>query len=142
MAWVIDTCMVLDVLEDDPSFGETSAERIDTHSEQGLAISPVTYAELAPAFRGSRILQDEFLAAMGVRFRQDWTWEDTLQAHGAWHEHIRRRRSKEGPKRPLADILIGSFATRFQGLLTRNPDDFRTAFPDLALGVPPPAKDG
>lgn len=134
--WVIDTCLLIDVLDDDPTFGEASAELIDTHIPEGLSISPVTYAELAPAFQGERTLQDEFLAAVGVSFHQDWTWEDTLRTHIAWHEHIRRRRRQGGPKRPLADLLIGSFASRFEGLLTRNPDDFRSAFPELELRLP------
>ncbi len=96
----------------------------------------MTYAELAPAFRGQRSLQDEFLTGVGVVFRQNWSWDDTLRAHAAWHQHILRRRSQGGSKRPLADILIGSFALGFQGLLTRNLEDFQSAFPTLNLRVP------
>jgi len=136
MAWVVDTCMLIDVLEADPVFGEISADWLEDHSDEGLVISPVTYAELAPAFRGNRSLQDEFLNGMGVDFREDWIWADTLAAHAAWQAHVQRRRSGEGPKRPLADILIGGFALRFDGLLTRNPKDFRTPFPDLELRAP------
>jgi len=32
--------------------------------------------------------------------------------------------------------LIGGFATRFQGLLSRNPDDFKPWFPALRILVP------
>lgn len=134
--WVIDTCMVIDVLEDDPVFGASSAEWIDSHSGDGLCVCPVTYSELAPAFQGNRTLQDEFLAGVGIAWRQDWVWNDTICAHAAWHRHIQRRRGGQGPKRPLADILIGAWAVRYRGLLTRNPGDFRAAFPDLQLRVP------
>ena len=136
MAWVVDTCTLIDVLEDDPSFGEISARFLDSHLSDGLVVCPVTYAELAPAFRGNLALQDEFLDGLGVDHQQDWVWPDTLKAHAAWNAHIQRRRAGRGAKRPLADILIGSFASRFQGLLTRNPDDFRSAFPSLELQVP------
>lgn len=136
MAWVVDTCVLIDVLEDDPTFGESSAQLIDAHARDGLVVSPVTYAELAPAFNGNQELQDEFLVGVGVGFREDWGWQDTLNAHAAWHAYIQRRRAGEVPRRPLADILIGSFALRFEGLLTRNPDDFRAAFPSLELRVP------
>jgi predicted nucleic acid-binding protein len=136
MAWVVDTCMLLDVLEDDPRFGRASALALDSHAEAGLVICPVTYAELAPAFAGDTALQDEFLHGVGVDFRQDWTWADTLSAHRAWHRFIERRRSHALPRRPLADILIGAFATRRQGLLTRNAADFAPLFPDLTLGGP------
>jgi predicted nucleic acid-binding protein len=133
MAWVIDTCMLLDVLEDDPKFGESSAFTLDAHAEHGLVVCPVSYAELAPAFQGDRSLQDEFLGGIGVTYRQDWLWEDTLRAHEAWNDFVQRKRAGRLPKRPLADILIGAFSLRYQGLITRNPDDFRSVFPGLTL---------
>ncbi len=139
MTWAVDTCMIIDVLEDDSVFGESSADFIDALAAAGLTICPVVYAELAPAFRGSRALQEEFLTGMGVGFKESWTFEDTLQAHAAWHAHIVRRRVGDGPRRPLADILIGSFAMRFQGLITRNPEHFRPSFPDLEVRAPEPA---
>ncbi len=36
----------------------------------------------------------------------------------------------------LLMILIGAFASRFDGILTRNESDFRNAFPTLAIVVP------
>jgi predicted nucleic acid-binding protein len=136
MAWVVDTCVLIDVLEDDPEFGQPSALALDSHVAEGLTICPVTYAELAPAFNGDQALQEEFLMGVGVDFRQDWMWEDTLQANESWYSFIRRKRAGLVPKRPLADILIGAFASRHQGLLTRNPDDFKAAFPALDLRIP------
>jgi predicted nucleic acid-binding protein len=133
MAWVVDTCVLLDVLEDDPEFGQASAMALDSLAEDGLTICPVTYAELAPAFEGNSSLQDEFLIGVGVDFRQDWIWEDTLRTHEAWNDFIRRRRSGLVPKRPLADVLIGAFATRYQGLITRNRSDFAKIFPELPI---------
>lgn len=136
MAWVVDTCLLIDVLEQDPAFGSFSADLLDRHAEEGLVISPITYAELAPAFEGDRDLQDEFLDGVGVAYREDWTWDDTLRAHRAWHAHTLRRRLGQAPKRPLADLLIGAFALRFQGLLTRNPSDFQATFRSLTLRLP------
>jgi hypothetical protein len=104
--------------------------------DDGLVICPMTYAELSPAFQGDRALQDEFLAEVGVDFRQDWLRTDTLRAHQGWNQFIDQRRSRQLPKRPLADILIGAFAIRFQGLITRNPEDFKQVFPLLPLRVP------
>ncbi|HSK76056.1 MAG TPA: type II toxin-antitoxin system VapC family toxin [Thermoanaerobaculia bacterium] len=142
MAWVVDTCMLIDILEDDPEFGSVSALSLDTHAADGLVLCPMTYVELAPAFNGDQSLQDEFLMGIGVDFRQDWLWEDSVRAFDAWNTFIQRRRARLAPKRPLADILIGSFASRYDGLLTRNPDDFRSAFPDLQLRVPSPHDEG
>jgi hypothetical protein len=136
MPWVVDTCVLLDVLEDDPEFGLASALTLETHAAERLTLCPVTYAELAPSFEGDSSLQDEFLAGIGVDSRPDWTWEDTLRSHAAWSFFIQRKRAGLLPKRPLADILIGAFASRHQGLITRNPKDFEPVFPDLALRIP------
>ncbi len=136
MAWVVDTCVLLDVLEDDPQFGRSSALALDALATDGLVVCPITYAELAPAFDGDAGLQDEFFAGIGADHRQDWTWEDTLRAHQAWNGFVQRKRSGLLPKRPLADVLIGAFASRHQGLITRNPRDFEPMFPDLPLQVP------
>lgn len=138
MPWVVDTCVLIDVLEDDPQFGRVSALTLDGHAADGLVVCPITYAELAPAFGGNPLLQDEFLAGVGADYRQEWTWEDTLSAHGAWNRFIQRRRAGLLPKRPLADIMIGAFASRYEGLITRNPDDFKSVFQDLPLRVPKP----
>jgi len=139
MAWVVDTCILIDVLEDDPQFGRVSALALDSLAADGLVVCPLTYAELAPAFQGKLALQDEFLHGVGVDFRQDWTWADTLRAHEARHRFIERRRSHSLPRRPLAslaDVLIGAFASRYQGLVTRNAGDFASIFPDLKLRGP------
>jgi predicted nucleic acid-binding protein len=136
VSWVVDTSVLIDVLEDDPAFGEASAAALDLLAEEGLAICPVTYIELAPAFEGNRGLQEEFLAGVGVDYSEDWTRRDTAAAFDAWHAHVRRRRGGEGPRRPIADILVGAFALRFQGLVTRNPDHFRPGFPELVIREP------
>jgi predicted nucleic acid-binding protein len=139
MAWVVDTCILIDVLEDDPQFGRSSALALDSLAGDGLVVCPLTYAELAPAFQGKRALQDEFLHGVGVDFRQDWTWADTLRAHSAWHRFIERRRARALPRRPpapLADVLIGAFAGRYQGLVTRNAGDFAAIFPEMSLKEP------
>ena len=141
-AWVVDTCLLIDVLEDDPEFGLSSATLLDSVAEDGLVLCPVSYAELAPAFEGNQELQKEFLAGIGIDWYQDWTWSDTLQAHAAWNGFIQKRRAQKLRKRPLADILIGAFAARYQGLLTRNPSDFAAAFPDLVLRLPTTVSEG
>jgi hypothetical protein len=41
MAWVVDTCLLIDVAEADPSFGVVSARLIDSRRPDGLTICPV-----------------------------------------------------------------------------------------------------
>ena len=66
MAWVVDTCVLIDIAEADPTFGVPSAMLLDTKRPDGLTLCPVTYVELAPVFNGDLIAQNEFLFHLGV----------------------------------------------------------------------------
>ena len=52
MPWVIDTCLLIDIADADPSFAAASAILLDAKRPEGLVISPITYVELAPVFEG------------------------------------------------------------------------------------------
>jgi predicted nucleic acid-binding protein len=131
MNWVVDTCLVLDVLENDPSFGLASARLLDRLASDGLLLCPVSYVELTPAFLGDNRRKDEFLARMGIDFHCGWDWPCTLSACKAWNRYVGLRRERKVQRRPMADVLIGAFAATRGGLLTRNEDDFLPLFPSL-----------
>lgn len=136
MTWIVDTCVVLDVLEGDPEFGLASARLLDNLAGEGLALCPVSYIELAPAFLGDAGRQNEFLSGVGIDHSLPWEWEDTRQAHKAWDRYVGKRRENRIAKRPVADMLIGAFALGRRGLLTRNAADFLPVFPSLTLVTP------
>ena len=54
----------------------------------------------------------------------------------AWAVQVQLRRAGRAPRRPVADVLIGAFASTRQGLLTRNPGDFALLFPMLTVASP------
>lgn len=134
--WIVDTCVVLDILEADPTFGLSSAQCLELRLPEGLAISPVTMVELAPAFDGDLLEQKVFLDAAGISWDERWTMADTENAHTAWNTCIQAKRLTKTRKRPVADILIGAFALGRTGLITRNSDDFRPWFPALKILEP------
>ena len=136
VTWIVDTCVVLDVLDGDPEFGLVSARCLDSLAGEGLALCPVSYVELAPAFLGNAGRQNEFLSGVGIDYALSWDWKDTQQAHKAWERYIVKRRENRISRRPVADILIGAFAAGRRGLVTRNPDDFKMVFHDLAIVTP------
>ncbi len=136
VTWIVDTCVVLDVLENDPEFGLASARLLDKLAGDGLALCPISYIELAPAFLGDMRRQDDFLSAIGIDFCLSWDWTDTQQAYKAWDRYVGKRRERRIAKRPVADILIGAFAVGRKGLLTRNADDFRPVFSKLSIVTP------
>lgn len=136
MPWVIDTCLLIDIADADPQFAVASAALLDAKRPEGLVISPVTYAELAPVFEGDVARQELFLYHLQVSWSESWTRAETLAAHSAWYRYVQSRRIRRINKRPMADILIGAFAERFDGLLTRNEADFRSVFPSLRIVMP------
>jgi len=136
MPWVVDTCAVLDVLENDPDFGLGTARRLMALRSDGLVVCPVSVVELSPAFLGDLKRQREFFDLDGFDGAQSFTAADTEAAHAGWNRYVQAKRKGRTGRRPVADILIGGFATRFQGLVTRNPGDFAPWFPHLKIVVP------
>jgi uncharacterized protein with PIN domain len=51
VAWVVDTCLLIDVAENDPEFGRDSARLLDRKRPAELVIAPVSYIELASLFQ-------------------------------------------------------------------------------------------
>ncbi len=136
MAWVVDTCVLIDILDDDPRFGKTSAMCLQNNLKYGLIVAPISYIELAPAFMGDRRKQEDFLSQMLADYNEPWIWEDTVAAYRAWARYVHQKKMGLLSKRPIADIIIGAFASRFSGIITRNEKDFRSLFPSLAIIIP------
>jgi predicted nucleic acid-binding protein len=133
---VVDTCVLIDITEDDPEFGEGSAECLAQLLDEGLTVSPVTYVELAPVFDGSRRLLDQFLAGLGIDGSAIFDTADRQAAFSAWARHISERRARKAGRRPVADVLIGALALRHDGLITRNGGDFLALYPKLRMVDP------
>ena len=125
MAWVVDTCVLLDIHCADPQYARSSANCLAEHLSDGLVVSPITYVELAPAFAGNLKLQEQFLLEVGIEWPSPWLLQDTINAHRLWFSHIEKKRNGSEVRRPIADVFIAAFAQRFQGLITRNPKDFK-----------------
>ena len=136
MAWVVDTCILIDIADADPAFAAASASMLDSRRTNGLIICPVSYVELSPVFDGDNTRQDLFLHHLQVVCPPSFTSSRFLAAHAAWNRYVQSRRRQKIPKRPVADVLIGAFAEGHDGLITRNPADFRQVFPTLNILSP------
>jgi predicted nucleic acid-binding protein len=133
---VIDTCILIDIADDDPVFALASVECVARYLPEGVLLSPVSYVELAPVFDGSTQLLDEFLAGVGVDASEIFTAVDRITAFRAWSRHIIEKRAGRAQRRPAADALIGALAARHDGLITRNGDHFRSFYPGLRIVDP------
>lgn len=135
MTLVVDTCILLDILEEDSVFGLASAQALNAQRDNELIVSPATYVELAPAFLGDRRWQNQFLEGLCIQVVSNEP-EVLNVAHSAWNAHILRKRKGIEKRRPIADVFIGALAAANDGLITRNEADFRPLFPNLNIIVP------
>jgi predicted nucleic acid-binding protein len=133
---VVDTCILIDIADDDPVFASASVECVTRHLPEGVLLSPVSYVELAPVFDGSTQLLDEFLTGVGIDASEIFTTVDRVAAFRAWSRHITEKRAGRARRRPTADALIGALAARHDGLITRNGVDFRSFYPGLRIVDP------
>jgi predicted nucleic acid-binding protein len=139
MPWVIDSCVLLDVALKDPVYGVPSALFLEDKRGDGLVVCPISAIEVSPFFDGDLKNVREFLKVMGSESDAPWMEADTESAAIGWSRYVRLKRAGKADRRPVADILIGAFAMRYKGLITRNPDHFRPFFPELTLAEPPKA---
>ena len=136
MIWVVDTCVIIDLVERDSEFSAVSAAALASKCDDSFVIAPITYVELAPVFDGDSERQNAFLRKAWIDF--DFAGNDAavLAAYRAWYEHVLRKRTGADKKRPIADVMIGAHALQKGGLITRNEDDFRALFPNLTIFNP------
>jgi predicted nucleic acid-binding protein len=130
---LIDTNVLVDVLQDDPQWAEWSIEQLRAQAKiHELAINLVIYAELSLSFSTLESL-DRVVANMELTMRE--IPRPALFLAGKAYLQYRRRGGSKGQVMP--DFFIGAHAT-VEGwpLLTRDARRFRTYFPRLEVVAP------
>lgn len=133
MAWVVDTCVLLDLVH---GTDQQAADAEAVLAQAGsVVICPVSVVELGPTFPDPSKLRD-FLLDYDIDATEAFTPEDAEVGRAAWQRIIASRRATGTPRRPIADILIGAFAQRRNGIITRNSREFMVLFPQLPVWIP------
>lgn len=130
---LVDSNVLLDVLEDDPTWGEWSAARLAEAADRvPLIINPVIYAEVSIGF--ARIEELEEILSMAMFVRQQIPWEAAFLVGKCF---VRYRRQGGTRHSPLPDFFIGAHAAvAGLTLLTRDVARYRTYFPTVRLIAP------
>jgi predicted nucleic acid-binding protein len=125
--------VILDIVTDDPQWGEWSSSVLARCAEIGLlVINPIIYAEVSVGFKRIEEL-DEILPADSFR-RDPLPWEAAFLAGKCFVAYRRRGGSRRSP---LPDFYIGAHAAvTGLSLLTRDPRRYRTYFPHVRLLAP------
>jgi len=130
---LVDTNVILDVVEDDPKWAAWSQAQLDSAAlKETLIINPVIYAELSLAFRRIEELE-VMLVKTGLRV-EPVPREALFLAGKVFLQYRRKGGAKTGV---LPDFFIGAHAAVLDlSLLTRDTSRYATYFPKLSLITP------
>ena len=137
MATAIDTNIIVALWDADFRLSSAAQLALDKALERGtLVTTAVVFAELMAAPGRDEVFLDRFFRETGIQI--DWVLDESAW-RTAWRAFrgysARRRKQREvGPRRLLADFLIGAHALEGgHSLLTLDSHLYRTSFPGLEL---------
>ncbi len=130
---LVDTNVLLDVLQDDPKWAAWSQGQLDSAAfTDRLAINPVIYSELSMAFE--RIEDLEQVVADARLVVEPIPREALFLAVKVFLDY---RRRKGGKQAVLPDFYIGAHAAVSKlSILTRDVGRYRSYFPTVPLISP------
>ena len=102
----------------------------------GLVVSAPVYAELLAYPKATESFVNDFLADTGIAADFEFQQPVGLEAGRRFARYAKRRRrsAHQGPKRLLADFIIGSHAlAQADRFMTLDPKRYGRDFPELRL---------
>ena len=140
MTTALDSNVLIALWNEDDALNTLARSALDAALARGsLVIAAPVFAELLAAPSRTEAFLDGFFRETGIAV--DWNLNEAVwRAAGRAFQHFvahRRRHRDAGPRRILADFLIGAHALHngFR-LLTLDDRLYRTAFPRLAIFAP------
>jgi predicted nucleic acid-binding protein len=129
----IDSCVLIDLIENDPVWADWSQTALEKAATRGpMIINVAVYAEIANSFATESDLE-AFIRATQLQLKP-------IPRAAAWlaaKAHQRYRKSKGAKSTTLPDFFIGAHAqVESLTLLTRDATRFQTYFPALTLRLP------
>ncbi|QBQ53259.1 type II toxin-antitoxin system VapC family toxin [Nitrosococcus wardiae] len=130
---LVDTCVLLDVVQNDPSWADWSLAQLEWAAERGnLVINPVVYAEFSVWYDDMEELE-RILIGFDTAL-EELPREALFLAGKAFRQYRARRGTQTSV---LPDFFIGAHAAvREILLLTRDTARIRAYFPTVALLAP------
>jgi predicted nucleic acid-binding protein len=136
MRIAVDTKIVSALWSNEPT-APAIAKRLSEAKRYGaLLVSGVVYCELLAHPQASSSFVNEFCDRTGIAIEfqfEDAVWREAGRRFANYAER-RRRTTGNGPKRLLADFLVGAHALlQADRLMTLDERRYREDFPDLTL---------
>jgi predicted nucleic acid-binding protein len=130
---LVDTNVLLDVLEDDPAWSDWSIRQLRAQAQvHELFINPVIYSELSLAFDSVKAM-DEAVESIGLSYQE----LPSPALFLAGRAFVKYRREGGTKANVLTDFFIGAHAAVLScGILTRDGRRYRNYFPRVPLVTP------
>jgi predicted nucleic acid-binding protein len=128
---------VLSALWSKEPLAQDIARRLgDAKAEGGLVVGAPVYAELLAYPKATESFVNGFFADTGIAIDfelQEAIWREVGRRFARYAKR-RRRTASAGPRRLLADFVVGSHALKqADRLMTLDPKRYRQDFPELKL---------
>ncbi len=136
MRTALDTNVLSGLLSREPNTGDIVAALGRCAQEGQVLISPVVYAELLAYPNATETFLRSFVELTGIRvaYTVDASVWDESGRRFARYAARRRQSTQEGPRRLLADFVIGSHAlASADRLMTFDQSFYKQYFPELRL---------
>ncbi|MGH6854161.1 MAG: type II toxin-antitoxin system VapC family toxin [Aestuariivirga sp.] len=130
---LIDTNVLVDVIEDRPAWSDWAAHHLAELSKSGsLVINQIIYAEASVPYVDPAAF--ERIVSTVWMEREDLPWAAAFRAGKAFQDYRQRGGLRN---QSLPDFLIGAHAAvKNYRLLTRDATRFRTYFPEIEIIAP------
>lgn len=137
MTIALDTNVLVALWTKDDALNVIAQKVLDEARSRGsMVISGVVYAELLAAQQRDEAFVDRLCSEAAIQVEWDLSEKAWREAGRAYQAYAIRRRSQQkvGPRRILADFLIGAHAfVRGYELLTLDTGVYRASFPKLSV---------
>ncbi|HEV2987816.1 MAG TPA: PIN domain-containing protein [Candidatus Angelobacter sp.] len=139
MTTALDTNVIVALWDRDPAVSTPVQVALDAAGNKGpLVISAPVFAELMAAPGRTEAFLNTFCKDTGISIDFDLGESIWRGAGRAFQAHVARRKKQRdlGPRRILADFIIGAHAShRGYTLLTLDEGIYQAAFPSLSLAT-------
>jgi len=136
MRTAIDTNVLSALWSKEPLASQVARNLGDARAEGGLVVGAPVYAELLAYPKATESFVNGFLADTGIVVDFEFQQPVWLEAGRRFARYAKRRRrsAHQGPKRLLADFIIGSHAlAQADRFMTLDPKRYKRDFPELKL---------
>ena len=139
MTTVLDTNVLVALWTKDDALNKQAQAVLDDARSRGrMVISGVVYAELLAEQQRNEAFVDEFCDEAGIQVEWEVTermWREAGRAYQAYAGR-RTKQREAGPRRILADFVIGAHAlVSGYKLLTLDAGIYRASFPKLGIAT-------